>query len=164
MATSRCPPLGFPDGTLLCHGDATQRIVPSVGSRPPSTSIRRRTSWSPRLGSTEHPRGTGHQYQTSYPLVPFTQPPPLSTQPPPNPTNSRPFPESCRRIGQCLPMFDPSVATCLLQCLCVSPFTSLKAASRTVTSLARREIITAPCSASLLLHAKWGERTRKAVR
>lgn len=67
-------------------------------------------------------------------------------------------------VCQCLPMFDPSVATCLLQCLCVSPFTSLKAASRTVTSLARREIITAPCSASLLLHAKWGERTRKAVR
>lgn len=30
----------------------------------------------------------------------------------------------CRRVGQCLPMFDPSVATCLLHyspvCLCVS--------------------------------------------
>ena len=46
------PPVS-PDATLLCHGDARERIVPSVGSRPPSTSIRRRTSSSSRLGGTD---------------------------------------------------------------------------------------------------------------
>lgn len=164
MATSRYPPPRFSRWyvTVPRRRHTEDRSVSRV-----SAAVNVNTTAHELIASARKHRASsryGPPISNILSLVPFTQPPSLSTQPPPNPTNSRPFPESCRRIGQCLPMFDPSVATCLLQCLCVSPFTSLKAASRTVTSLARREIITAPCSASLLLHAKWGERTRKAVR
>lgn len=95
-------------------------------------------------------------------LIPFTQPALHPTT-----TESNEFAATRIPVGQCLPMFHPSVATRLLQCLCVSASLFLLQplkASRTVKSLARREIIAAPCSASPLLRAKWGERTREAVR